>query len=85
MILLTPLGPKEISGLANKVAEELKNNEDVSIRALSNRMKQNLGDKGALTLLVDSIVDILSEKYPNLVLKTEVEIKKQAPKKAEDY
>lgn len=32
-------------------------------------MKQNLENRRNLTLLVNSIVDILSEKYPSFVLK----------------
>jgi len=68
---LTPSEQKEISNLANEIAEELKNNEDASIRILSNRIKQNLENKSVLTTLVDSIVDILSEKYPDFVLKSE--------------
>ena len=79
---LTPPKQEEISDLANEVAEGLKKNEDASIRILSNRIKQNLENRSVLITLVDSIVDILSEKYPILVLKTK--IKKQAPEKAKE-
>lgn len=67
---LNPPEQREISSLANEVAEELKNNEDVSIRKLSNQIKQNLENNDILTALVDTIVDILSEKYP--ILKSEI-------------
>lgn len=79
---LSSPSPKEISELASKVADEIENSKDVHIKALSNRMRQNLGNKDALILLVDSIMDMLSAQYPNLILTTEV--KKHAPKKAEE-
>jgi len=74
---LNPPKPEEISNLANEVAEQLGDNEDASIRILSSKIKQNLKDTNALRLLINSIVDILSEKYPNLLVIVEKKQTKQ--------
>jgi hypothetical protein len=79
---LSPPKPEEISALANEIAEELSDNEDASIRILSTKIKQNLKDVSALKLLINSIVDILSEKYPNLIIKPK-EKKQKSPEKEE--
>ncbi len=65
---LAPPNDEEIANLASNVADSLESSEDASIRALARRMKENLENKDALTLLIDSITDILSEKYPSFDL-----------------
>jgi DNA-binding Lrp family transcriptional regulator len=80
---LTPPEKEEITDLAKKVSEELKNHEDVSIKVLANRMKQNLEDTSALKFSTDSIVDILSEKYPSFFKFKEGE-KKPSEKEAKE-
>lgn len=81
---LTPPEKEKISDLAKEIAEELKDHEDPYMKILAKRMKQNLENTNGLKLLVDSIVDILSEKYSSFFFEFKEEKKKPSEKEAEE-
>ncbi len=65
---LDPPSESEIDNLVDAVADELSNDSDVSIKTLAISVRENKNDRNSLKLLIDNIVKILSQKYPNLIL-----------------
>lgn len=71
---LNPPTDKGVENLAKQVIDELGNSEDGSMKALSKQMKQHIGKPAELKIVVNSILHILNQTYPNLVLNPEVEV-----------
>lgn len=67
---LNPPKENEIADLARELAEDLKTNEDeaVSIKVLAGQMENNLDNRHALTLLINSIFEILAKEHPEFFL-----------------
>jgi hypothetical protein len=85
---LNPSPKEEISKLADMVAKEFENVDDVALNTLSNSIKENKNNKEVLTILVDNLIKIAREEYPieifELDAKTKTKEEKQKTSKTEE-
>ncbi len=62
---------KEISKLADDVAEEFENVNDVALKTLAKSIKENKNNKEVLTVLIDNLIQISRREYKSEILQAD--------------
>ncbi len=63
---LSPPTPEEIENLLVSIEDEFAESDDPAIVSLVAKMKSNSDKKEVLSVLADSLIEIIGEKYPEL-------------------